>query len=480
MANSVSRSGVLAWPRSSVRPHESLWSLMHRFLWLNAPNWHDLERSFGRPTVQPFSLIYGSRILSEQDPGRRSFDQSRMASTLGLPIQSWWKYSLGWLRSTPADDIVPDMRFCPECLRDGYQTVVFQLACVQTCPIHGVPLIRGCPDCGHAISSELDHHAVSKPYMCPHCGHMLAPSTSLINPPRVDGKRISQILCWYRTLSTLAIVVSRPSKEVKDFGAYSAPRRYACLEVLSGHPAPEAVALDHKEIGAGLSAFARCGICLTPTEHRHNNDDVGSRRLASIYKAYRRHMQKAMPRGTRRLMQAYLDGHRALWIPAASVTERDKRAAAYGLLLFRCQMENWSDIFCYNDTTYNHRKIPAPSFSVRGLSYLRLFYSRRLHLNSAECYWLLDHLFFEELRALSHETLYWAQSMASIGRYWPSKELSWGVTQPYAIAYRRHDALTFWSWGTVAPMLGSNQDLETQFSFPKRRTADKEWCEIRT
>ena len=186
-----SRGGVFAWPRMSIRPGESLWSLVHRFLWLNTPTWRDLERSFGCPSLAPFSLLYGVRLLTPQVVGRISFDRSRLARALSLPMRRWESATLAWLRGTPVDDVCADMRFCPVCLRMGYHTILFQLTCVATCPLHGVPLVQGCTKCGFALSPDLNLVALASPFACPQCGHPIAPAESLVNPPPVDGQPLS-------------------------------------------------------------------------------------------------------------------------------------------------------------------------------------------------------------------------------------------------------------------------------------------------
>jgi len=47
-----------------------------------------------------------------------------------------------------ADDVAP--RVCPQCMDVGYQCIFHQLWAVTHCPVHGLPLIRGCPSCGLA------------------------------------------------------------------------------------------------------------------------------------------------------------------------------------------------------------------------------------------------------------------------------------------------------------------------------------------
>lgn len=450
------RTGVVAWPRASIRPWESLWSLVHRFLWLNTPNWSDLERSFGGSHLAPFSLVHGVRVLTRDDEGRRAFDRLRLERMLHLPVSRWESATLAWLRGTPVDDLVADMRFCPECLRVGYHTGVFQLVCVTNCPIHGVALVRGCPVCGGALSADLDREAVDSPFACPHCGHRLAPGESLVNPPPVDGRPFAAILRWYRRLRTLTVVAPEAVADGIERSAFAPPWRHACLELLDGHRAPASLALRRDEVRQGRTVAAQCGIHLTEQEVELARDEMenGPRRRTLIYKAYRRHVQKTLPRRSRRMMRAFVDGAAEVWCPASSVEQRNRRTAAYALLLFRSRMERWPDIFDYGNPVLGQRH-RGQDFLTQTMTHPR-FQLRRCQQMSAEGRWWLDHLYGEELRATYEEAVSQAGRMATVGRYWQSQELSWGANLPYSVGVRRRDRLTFRAW---SPLIRHDNEL---------------------
>src|ERR1035437_358219 len=414
-----------AWPKASARPGESLWSLMHRFLWLNAPSRSDLKRSFGCPHLQPFSLLDGQRPPSHYRFGPIAFDRHRLSSALGLTPRHWASSTLGWLRGTPVDDVETDLRFCPLCLQVGYHTVAFQLSCVEKCPIHQDWLVRKCLRCGGAISPQLDLNAIKNPYACQSCGHLLAPKASLVNPPMIAGHRISEILDWYRQLSTLAIAAPKPSDAEKPAHVYAPRQRHACLEMLSGHLAPESIVLDREEVRAGRTTFARCGIRPTPRERCRADSDREDLHRSQIYKAYGRHVQKTQPHRDHGLFQDFVDGKTQLWLPTASSAEVERRALAYGLLLFRSRMENWPDIFAYN-SPYPYRSVrPDPPFSVRAFPCPR-FSSPNGRLSSSERRWLLDHLYMDAMHALFQNALTRAQKMAMIGQYRQAQDVAWG------------------------------------------------------
>lgn len=422
---------------------------MHRFLWLNSPSWSDLERSFGVPNLRPFSLVDGQRAPSNFGFSPISIDRHRLSLALGLSPQNWDSSTLGWLYGTQVDDVETDLRFCPLCLHAGYHTVAFQLSCVQRCPIHKHGLMHKCLRCGGAISPQLDLNAVRNPYACHYCGHLLAPKASLVSPPIIAGQCISGILDWYRRLSTLVIAVPRTSEAKQRPPIYSPRRRHACLEMLNGHLAPESITLERREVGAGQTTVARCGIRPTPRRHYPAINNEEAPHHTQIYKAYRRHVQKTQAHHNHGLIQDFIDCKRALWAPAASLTEVERRTFAYGLLLFRSRMENWPDIFAYaRPCPYQHRRSDPP-FSVRTVPCPR-FSSPNRPLSSAEQHWLLDHLYGAAIQAVFQNALTHARKMAVIGQYRQGEALDWDQMPPYAVGFYHHGQLEFWSWNPHA------------------------------
>ena len=445
MASSRRRTGGFAWPQVGARPFESLWSLTHRFLWLNAPNWPDLEQSFGCPALHPFSLLYGLRILSPNDRGRVSFDRARLAGALGLRSSHWWSATVAWLRGTLVDDVIAEPRYCPACLKAGYHTVAFQLPCVESCPLHGCPLSQGCPECGQPLSPLMDQAVADRPYACVHCGHALAPSSSLVAPPMVDGRPFGRILTWYRRLSTLGAVMPPACPSALGLPTSAPNWRHACLEILDGHLAPVSVAIRRHEVHAGRAVTASCGIRLTWREAWQALDERGNGPQTQIYKAYRRHVQKSLPHGSRRLMLAYVDGQPALWYPPLSREESDKRAAAYALLLFRSRMEGWPDIFEYGNPGLCRRHVHHP-FRARSLPPAP-FRGSDCQPTFAEGRWLGEHLYYEEIHGQFQEALTLARRMVATGSYCESPDCNWGNHQPYSVAIRRRFGVEFRSWG---------------------------------
>ncbi|SPD46669.1 TniQ family protein [Cupriavidus neocaledonicus] len=66
--------------------------------------------------------------------------------------------------------LLPQFRFCAKCLTHGYHSYFFQLATVETCPVHGEKLWSTCPCCDAKLGPcHLTPKLFAKPYHCINC-----------------------------------------------------------------------------------------------------------------------------------------------------------------------------------------------------------------------------------------------------------------------------------------------------------------------
>ncbi len=86
-----------------------------------------------------------------------------------------------WIRMRGADLVAgreprcvfhDGLRYCAECMRFGWHSILFQHRLVRTCPLHGCPLRTGCPNCQLPIVPTLSYVAVN-PMCCGACGASL-------------------------------------------------------------------------------------------------------------------------------------------------------------------------------------------------------------------------------------------------------------------------------------------------------------------
>lgn len=90
----------------------------------------------------------------------------------GFP-RSFWRDSVGasLLGDLEAGRIlVGELRYCPDCLSQGWHTAMFQHLSVGACPVHGCRLLMGCTKCAKPLptstNSFLDNHN-----FCWSCGY---------------------------------------------------------------------------------------------------------------------------------------------------------------------------------------------------------------------------------------------------------------------------------------------------------------------
>ena len=172
----VATKRKLNWRSRGVSRFESLWSILHKFAWLNRASPLDIRLTFGGDSVRrspcPGNLKCDLRWFGHLDP-------DRLASLLELPREILEfsvaaAYELPTVAPTFNDAAAGALRFCPVCIRSGYHSSLFQLQYVARCPLHDKALAERCPRCGEALPYLLPPTPEINPYGCV-CGHVLWP-----------------------------------------------------------------------------------------------------------------------------------------------------------------------------------------------------------------------------------------------------------------------------------------------------------------
>ncbi len=121
--------------------------------------------------------IVGARMLC------RSFDLAPEAVPLAFDRGAWWPTSL----RSAAERTQSGLRFCPECISQGYHCGLFQLPWWRTCPIHSEVLLEHCPNCTAPVSASLALLRDGEPHRlfhCKRCGFDLADSAAIVAASR--------------------------------------------------------------------------------------------------------------------------------------------------------------------------------------------------------------------------------------------------------------------------------------------------------
>lgn len=87
------------------------------------------------------------------------------------------------------------LRWCPECLDNGFHAAVHQLDYLGTCPIHGTRMQTKCPKCHAQQPYQLNRASFKKPFACCKCGYIFAglvyePATKSL---QLDASQVSRL-----------------------------------------------------------------------------------------------------------------------------------------------------------------------------------------------------------------------------------------------------------------------------------------------
>lgn len=94
-----------------------------------------------------------SRDLAFRDCDWIDFDRfSELTGVMPNRLKAGFLQQLGFPVFLYRDGY-PGIRFCPECLKFGYHSILFDLALVVECPVHQKPLQKGCTVCCNTVAS---------------------------------------------------------------------------------------------------------------------------------------------------------------------------------------------------------------------------------------------------------------------------------------------------------------------------------------
>lgn len=138
----------LTWHPFDPAPYESGWSIFIKLLALNFCKPTDLEHLIRKQ---------GCAITRNLEFNDSSWiDFGRFSSLIGVTpnrLRAGFLDQLCFPQFTYSHD-THGIRFCPECLKFGYHSVFFDLALITECPIHQIPLQKGCTACFKAVKTS--------------------------------------------------------------------------------------------------------------------------------------------------------------------------------------------------------------------------------------------------------------------------------------------------------------------------------------
>lgn len=135
--NTVIQKKSFMWSKQWVRPYESLWSIMHNFRIVNhCSRYQDALKLLGLSDKHLLVPRYDSRwgifnTLSDKLNDYEVVDKQLIPEGYSNYFNSINKA----MKSCPYF-ISSQLRYCPECMKQGYHSILHQLSGVEYCPFH--------------------------------------------------------------------------------------------------------------------------------------------------------------------------------------------------------------------------------------------------------------------------------------------------------------------------------------------------------
>jgi len=178
---------------------DSAYSLLMKFALLNQITAKEIARIFVSQNCGKRSVIC-----------RRPNVDLRDSSVFDRPLlEGIFRISDDQLRAAFLLDLLPSsslhssesLRWCGQCLQQGFHSCLFQIAATAYCPIHQVALIANCQKCAAQIPYRLTSKIFSAPFTCPFCKDDMAPAIRMERRdayiPRLSEKKFVEQLTNY-------------------------------------------------------------------------------------------------------------------------------------------------------------------------------------------------------------------------------------------------------------------------------------------
>ena len=136
--------------------------------------------------------------------------------TLAFDSCAWWPRALQPLFST----FSAPPRFCPECLKQGYHSHLFDLPWLLRCPVHAVELCDSCRHCGGKLRGLSHPYDPMEAFTCTRCRRVLAESDAIVMATHASSDRWNEVVAshfrWCRKMSdAYAVPPTCPGGEVE-------------------------------------------------------------------------------------------------------------------------------------------------------------------------------------------------------------------------------------------------------------------------
>lgn len=308
---------------------ESLYAVVSKFSLANALPFNKIVDLIADP--------HYARALGVSLFAKDRFDFLVMQRLFGLSNlalrEAFWPFD---------DSIGPEsasstLRYCQQCICDGYHSAVYQCLLLERCPIHDTPFVDRCRNtqCNKAVDYKMTSKTFSNPFGCSYCGAKLFESSDLprLRFPSVAPDNIAKVytsiavigrktrnIVWARNVNFDSINTGRATS------AFSGPSTARtvddeCLDLINAidelrfpteltENAEQRLPLFEVRGNTNPQAERTRWIGSEPTKNHHIlksasdgpwfSDDLKLRLITPAYKAIRRHIWRHLAREHRR------------------------------------------------------------------------------------------------------------------------------------------------------------------------------------
>ena len=183
----------ITWVPGTIRPHASLWITVQRLLVLNRPSATDFFRIFV-PSSRSFA------VKPNLDQIRRSSSHVSLLRMARVLHESPTCFAGSQASQYPQgvwSIFGKYMAWCPQCLAEGFHSVLFSIHGLERCPIHGNELWPTLP-CDHAVAHGYLGSSLLKPGCCEQCGasFLSEPVARQVGHHSERDRRLGELSKW--------------------------------------------------------------------------------------------------------------------------------------------------------------------------------------------------------------------------------------------------------------------------------------------
>ena len=209
---------------------ESMWMRLSKFSLCNQLTLHELSC---------LVLLPSNEISTRGADLRRAdrFDQERLSDLLEASPAA---VAAGFCCSKPTPGWVAastELRYCRECLQQGFHAAWFQWSFISRCPLHKRALRLGCPSCAMPIKYALQSEMAEHPLACAYCAQRWVPALHLpagrCTP--ISGRPARILRRWQACVGESHARLSKPLRRQHDplTGQFVTARRSHAASVRS-------------------------------------------------------------------------------------------------------------------------------------------------------------------------------------------------------------------------------------------------------